>query len=166
MQDEHEFDFESDVAIDLDDLHMEWADHAHRRYRYAVEVSYLKKKVDQAQEQVKIIRSHLIHEAKEMKLSSADLREAYYREHENYIAAREAQIDAEYKLAMAWNALQAMDDRKFALENEVELWKRNYFAPPREHRSVESGKRIEDMERDKKVQKQRETMNRRRRKQD
>ena len=35
-----ELNLEQDVAIDLDDLHNEWAKHAQKRHDYAVEVSY------------------------------------------------------------------------------------------------------------------------------
>jgi len=41
---------------------------------------------------------------------------------------------------MCWNALKAMDDKKFALQDEVKLWINNYFATPREERMTEAGK--------------------------
>ena len=158
-----DLNFEQDVAIDLDDLHNEWARHAQVRYRYAEEVSYLERVCKKAHEKVKTVRSRLIREAKELKLSSADLREAYYREHKDHQEAKDEQINAEYDLSMAWNALNAFDDRKYALQDEVKLWIRNYFATPREERMVEGGKRIEDINRDKTSQKQRAATNQTRR---
>jgi len=159
-----EFNFEEDVAIDLDDLHEEWRSHAQLRHKYASEVSHLETVAKKAHEKVKITRSRLIREAKELKLSSADLREAYYREHKDHITAKNNQTDAEYNLSMAWNAVKSMDDRKVALEKEVSLWKGNYFATPREHRDVEPGKRVIDTGRAEAEAKQREGLNKRVRK--
>ena len=150
---EQKIDFENDIAIDLDDLHEEWRTHAQTRKKYADEVSYLEKKKQKAWELTKVTRSRLIREAKELKLSSADLREAYFRENEEYQKAKEDQIDIEYNLSMAWNALNAFDNRKDALENEVKLWTRSYFAAPTEERMVQGGKRIEDTVIDKTSQK-------------
>ena len=162
-----EFDFDNDVAIDLDDLHMEWAKHAGKRKKYADEISYLDKVVKKSHEKVKVTRSRLIRETKEnpeLKLTSDSLREAYYREHEDHQKARKEQIDAEYELSMAWNALNAMDDRKYALQDEVKLWIRNYFATPREERMTEAGKikLLEQIEGEK-VQTHREKINTNRR---
>ena len=162
-----ELNFQKDVAIDLDCLHEEWQTHAQIRHKYAAEISYLEKVAKQAHEKVKILRSKLIREAKEEKLSSADLREAYYRENKEYQAAKENQIEAEYQLAMGWNALKAFDDRKVALENEVKLWSRNYFATPREERQIEGGKKFIEMHNEaieERAVAQRVELNRRRRK--
>ena len=161
------FNFNEEVAIDLDSLHEEWQTHAQIRRKYAAEISYLEKVAKKAHEKVKITRARLIREAKELKLSSADLREAHYREHKDHQAAKDAQIEAEYQLSMAWNAVNAFDDRKVALENEVKLWTRNYYATPREERMVEGGKKFIDEQnaiREEKVETQRTEINRRRRK--
>lgn len=131
-----EFDFENDVAIDLDNLHTEWKNHAQIRYDYAKEISYLDKVAKKSHEKVKVIRSKLIKEAKENGAGNAQLQEAYYRVHEDHIKAKEEQIDAEYELSMAWNAMNGFDDRKIALENEVKLWTRNYFSSPTEERTI------------------------------
>ena len=157
-----EFNFLEDLNIDLDNLHEEWRAHSSIRYKYASEVSYLDRVVKKAHEHVKVTRSRLIKEAKEAKLSSADLREGYYREHKDHISAKNKQIDAEYELSMAWNALNAFDDRKNALENEVKLWIRNYFSAPTEERQIEPGKGIVAKGRDEASGKARETMNRER----
>ncbi len=154
-----ELNFEEDNAIDLDDLHEEWRSHAGIRKNYADEVTHLEKVKQKAHEKVKVTRSRLIREAKEAKLSSADLREAYYREDKKYQEAKDEQIEAEYELGMAWNALNAFDDRKYALQDEVKLWIKNYFATPREERIVEGGKRIEDLVQGKKVQEHRGSLN-------
>lgn len=137
-----ELNFEQDNAIDLDDLHEEWRKHPGIRKKYADEVSYLEDVMKKAHERLKVVRSRLIKEAKTNGNTSADLREAYYRDHQDHIDAKEENIEAEYNLSMAWNALKAFDDRKIALENEVKLWTNDYWAAPREKRMVESGKGI------------------------
>lgn len=156
------FDLENELHIDLDNLHEEWRTHASIRRKYASEVSHLDRVVKKAHELVKVTRSRLIKEAKELKLTSADLREAYYREHKDHISARNEQIDAEYELSMAWNALQGLDDRKIALENEVKLWIRNYFSSPTEERQIGPGQK--GLGKDEATQSARKTMNKRVRK--
>jgi len=140
-----ELNYEEDIAIDLDSLHEEWRIHASIRFKYASEVSYWEKVVEKTKQRVKVVRSKLIRLCKEenSKFTSQQI-EGFYREHEEHKTAKEEEIEASYNLSMAWNALKAMDDRKFALENEVELWKRDYFSTPSEHRAVEHGKRIMD----------------------
>lgn len=157
-----EFNLMEELNIDLDNLHEEWKIHVSLRYKYAQETAHLDRVVKKAHEHVKVTRSRLIREAKDAKLSSADLREGYYREHEDHISAKNKQIDAEYELSMAWNALNAFDDRKNALENEVKLWIRNYFSSPTEERQIDPGKSISAKGRDEASGKAREIMNRKR----
>ena len=162
-----EFDFEDDLAIDFDNLHIEWAKHAAIRHKYAKEVSHRDKVAKKAHEKVKVVRSILIKEAKtnkELKLTSDSLREAYYREHQDHKDAKDEQIESEYNLSMAWAALNAMDDRKYALQDLVKLWIRNYFATPREERMTDAGKihLLKEIE-GKKTERQREGINKKRR---
>jgi len=156
--------YNEDVAIDLDNLHEEWRTHAQTRKDYADEVSYMEKVVKQAHEHVKVTRSRLIKLAKQDKTLTSDaLRETFYRTHPDHVEAKDDHIDAEYELGMAWNVLKSFDDRKFALENHVKLWSRNYFATPREGREIEPGKRVMDQAKDEVVTKSRTEVNARRR---
>jgi len=164
-----DFDFEKELSIDLDNLHEEWRSHAQIRKKYADEVSHCEKVAKKAHEKVKVVRSRLIKECKSnqalsKRLTSDALREAYYRTHPDHEKAKDDLIQAEYNLGMAWNALKAFDDRKFALENEVKLWSRNYFATPREQREVKPGKRIMDTAKADVTKRGREKVNRKRRK--
>jgi len=163
-----ELNFEEDQAIDLDDLHEEWRMHSSVRYKYAKEVSHWEKVVKKAHEKVKVARSNIIKEIKKdpvlsKALTSDSLREAHYRTHSDHKTAKDEHIAAEWELSMAWNALRAMDDRKFALENEVVLWKNNYFATPTERRDVEPGKRMMETAKDEVVKKGRQKVNAKRR---
>jgi hypothetical protein len=63
---------------------------------------------------------------------------------------------------MAKNALQAFDDRKTALENEVKLWIRDYFSSPTEERQINPGKSISAKVKDESSQNVREHLNRKR----
>jgi len=167
------FNFEEDNSIDLDNLHEEWQQHSQIRKKYADEISYLEKIVKKAEEKIKVTRSQLTKKAMENpkeccnteKTPTAPLIEAYYRTHPDHEAAKNEWIEATYNLSMAWNALKAFDDRKTALENEVILWTRNYFATPREERMVDGGKRIlmmQDRQNDETAQGQRKELNKKR----
>ena len=158
-----ELNFEEDKAIDLDDLHMEWAKQGQKRKKYADEVSYLEDVMKKSHEKVKVIRSKLILEAKKEGYGNATLQEAYYRNHDDHKEAKKEILINEYNLSMAWNALNAINDLKPALENEVALWKGNYFATPREERMVESGKMISKEIAGEKVETHRTEINQRRR---
>ena len=163
-----DFDYEKEVAIDLDNLHEEWRSHAQTRKKYADEVTHLEKVKAKADENVKVTRSRLIKEIKSnpalsRQLTSDALREAHYRTHPDHEKAKDELIEAEYNLGMAWNALRSFDDRKFGLENEVKLWMANYFATPTERRDVEPGKRIMESAKSEIVKKSRKEVNQRRR---
>ncbi|HUW43543.1 MAG TPA: hypothetical protein VMV95_01100 [Bacillota bacterium] len=158
-----DLNFEEDSTIDLDELHIEWAKQPRKRKKYADEVSFLEDSLKKIHQQEKVIRSKLILEAKEKGHSNATLQEAYYRtqnEHENI---KKDKIKLEYDLSMAWNALKTIDDVKHALEYEVKLWTNTYFATPREHRDVESGKIMSKEIAGQKTETQRTEINARRR---
>lgn len=163
MPEENDFDFEDEVAIDLDNLHEEWRTHASIRYKYASEVSHLDRVLRKAGEEIATIKARLIKQCKEenAKVTIQQI-DAFCIENEMYITVREKQLDAEYELNMAKNALKAFDDRKSALENEVKLWIANYFSAPTEERQIEPGKSIVAKGRDEASGKARETMNRKR----
>jgi len=176
-----ELNFERDVAIDLDDLHMEWAHHAHKRRAYADEVAFLEK---QAKQQVKLIdvkraklkeeTGKLVLRIKEsepkMTVQQVDATIAGHAQlkpfEKDLSDAQNAMIDMEYDLNMAKNALKAMDDKKQALENEVVLWSRDYFSTPREKREIMPGKQAQSIKQeiqDEKTQSSRVAVNERRR---
>lgn len=166
MEDDRpELNFSEDAAIDLDNLHIEWANQAQKRKKYADEVAYYEDKLKKIHQREKVCRSRLILEAKDKKLANATLQEAYYRNHEDHQKIKEEKIECEKQLAAAWNALNSINDLKDTLANEVSLWKGNYFATPRELRDVEPGKiKMDDQVRGEKTAESRKAVNRRRRK--
>lgn len=162
----NEFNFENEISIDLDDLHTEWQTHSQVRYKYASEVSFLDRVLKKMNEEIAIVKSTLIKEYKIKNVkATVQQTEAFCISHIEYIQVRDKQIDIEYDLNMAKNALKAFDDRKTALENEVKLWGANYFSAPNEDRTIKAGKSIAgksiaDKGRDKITQNARSTMNR------
>lgn len=163
MPKENDFNFENDIAIDLDDLHTEWRTHSSTRYKYATEVSHLDRVLKKIGEEIATVKARLVRKCKEENAKATVQQiDAFCIENEMYIVVREKQLDAEYELNMAKNALKAFDDRKSALENEVRLWIANYFSAPTEERQIEPGKGITAKGRDEASGKARETMNRKR----
>ncbi len=168
-----ELNYLEDCAINLDDLHNEWALHAQIRGKYADEVAHLERVKEQAHEKLKVVRSQLVRDANkdpekclgEKIKPTAPIVEAYYRNHPDHKKAKDDLINATYDLSMSWNALKRMDDRKIALENEVKLYFGNYFATPREHRDVKAGKIMDKNTGSEKIKNGRQKINERRKRQ-
>ena len=176
-----ELNFSDDVAIDLDDLHMEWATHAHKRKDYADEVAFLARQIKQHIKLIDVKKAQLKKEesritiaikAENPKATVQQIDAALMLSDDEMLKAaqlavsdaEDEKINMEYDLNSAQNALKAMDDKKTAMENEVSLWKGNYFATPRENRDVEPGKiKITDKIKGEKTKASRETVNRKRR---
>lgn len=145
------FDFEDDIQIDLDNLHKEWEMHAQTRYKYSSELAYLDKVVKQQKKLIEVKKtklkeaiSRLIIQIKgldpKMTVQQVDATVAGHEqikpEEQEYSEAQDKLIDLEYNLNMARNAVQAFDDKKTALENEVKLWTKDYFSSPTEERKI------------------------------
>ena len=176
-----ELEFENDVEIDLDNLHEEWRCHAYKRKVYADEVAFLEK---QTKQQVKLIdvkktnvkeaTGKLIIQIKgldpKMTVQQIDATVIGHDDlkptEKELSDAQDKLIKMEYDLNMAKNALKAMDDKKQALENEVVLWKNDYFSTPREKREITPGKQTQGIKQeiqDEKTQSSRTVVNERRR---
>ena len=177
--DRPKFDFENDVAIDLDNLHEEWAKHAQIRKSYADEVAYLemvvkqqKKLIENKSAKLKEVTGKLILEIKKldtkMTVQQVDATVAGHEqiqpEIDDLSDSQDKLIVIEYDLNMAKNALKSIDIKGTSLENEVSLWKGNYFATPREQRDVEPGKiKVTDKIEGQKTEQHREGINRQKR---
>lgn len=177
MPESNEFDFENEVAIDLDNLHEEWRTHASIRHKYAREVAHLDKVCKQQRKLIEVKKTKLKEAISVLVLAIKELNSKFtvqqvdativghteIKEPEKELSDTQNKlINLEYDLNMSKNALQAFDDRKIGLENEVKLWTRNYFSSPTEERQIELGKGIAAKGRDAASGKARETMNRKR----
>ncbi len=145
---DNDFNFENEISIDLDNLHENWQTHSEVRYKYSVEVSHIDRVLKKIGEKIATLRARLIREYKGHNVKTTVQQiDAYCIEHGEHIILRQQQIDTEYNLNMAKNALKAFDDRKSALENEVKLWSSNYFATPKQKEKIEyTPKQIEKTE--------------------
>jgi len=172
-----EFNLEEELSIDLDGLHEEWRTHSQVRYKYATEVAHLdkvikqqRKLVDNKKAKLKEASSKLILKIKEdnpkFTVQQVDATIAGHTDIElqekEYSDVQDELIELEYSLNMAKNAMQAFDDRKTALENEVKLWTRNYFSSPTEERLIGESKSIKAEVNNEASSKIRSTMNRKR----
>lgn len=129
-------EFEENLKINLDELNEDWKGHALKRYKYACEVSHLDKVFKKTGEAIASIKATLITQIKnENPKATVQQIEAFCVLSEEYIEGKNSQIETEFELNMAKNAVRAFDDRKSALENEVKLWGGNYFSSPVEDKA-------------------------------
>jgi hypothetical protein len=132
-------DYEKDIIIDHNALDVEWLQQTELAMRYGKHWAECVTKVQQCEENLKLIRSELVKEAnlhpnkclgKDVKPTAPNV-ESYYRKHEDHIEAKEELIQAQYELNIAEIAKKEISiTRKAALENLVKLHGMNYFAGP------------------------------------
>lgn len=134
---ENELNYEEEIEIDPQALDVEWLDQPRRFLKYSRHEAETKRKLALAHENLKVIRSQLIKEAQEvLAKATAPTIEAYYRDHQKHIEAKQQFIDAEYEANIASSAVFAFQQRKMALENLVRLGGMDYFARPTEPRDL------------------------------
>ena len=170
-------DFEKDIDINLDNLHEEWRSHAQTRYRYSKEIAHLDKVCKQQRKLIEVKKTKLKEATSTLILAIKELTpkmtvqqvdatvvgHEQIKDPEKELSDEQNKlINIEYDLNMAKNVLQAFDDRRAALENEVKLWTRNYFSSPTEERQIDPDKSIAAQSKDKVTQKARTEMNKRR----
>lgn len=134
-------EYHEDLSIDPGKLDEEWLEQAHLYMHYAGQLAHAKMALHRAKENVKTTRSKLILEAKSEaapagKNPTAQVVEAYYRTHEDYMNAKAEEIEAEFDVNVLEAGVFAMHQRKTALENEVRLCMGEYFAGPVEPRDL------------------------------
>jgi hypothetical protein len=137
-------DYKMDVQIDETALDVEWFEQSSLAMRYGTHYAFCKRKLIEAEEKVKFVRSQLTQRAnkfpmkccKKDKPTGPDI-EAYYRTHEDHIAAKDAWIAAQYECDIAEIAKNEISfTRKSALENLVKLYLGGYFAGPSVPRNI------------------------------
>lgn len=137
-------DYELDLEIDEDALDVEWLNQPMLAMKWGAHWAHCQRKVQKAEEKVKLVRSELIAEAYEdpsgtmgVDKATAQSVEAYYRNHDDHKEAKEELIQAHYDLDVAEIAKKEICiSRKDALKNLVELLKINYFESPLEPRDL------------------------------
>lgn len=126
-----ELNYEEDTSTDLYNLHKEWLRQSSLMMQYGKEAALAKKKMQNAHERVKVIRSSLVKSIKKLKpnLTGPQI-EAYYRTHPRHKKAKKKHIDAEYNYNMILAAVDALRHKKAGLEDLVRLHGQQYFSDP------------------------------------
>jgi len=129
-------DYEKDVNIDPNSLDVEWLEQPNLMLKYGRIAAQTKLDMDKAKEKLEVVKAELdkdirlnpekydIAKLTESVVASTILLQPEYKE------ASEAYIEATYEFNMARYAVQAISDRKDALENLVKLHGMQYFAGP------------------------------------
>lgn len=159
-----EFDYESDLAIDPNFLDAEFLNHSQTFMKYAKESAKANKAAKLAEQNVKVIRSELIEEAKRKgQDKNAATLEAYYRNDDRHKKAKADWIEATFYADLIQNAVFAFQARKLALENLVRLHGQEYFSRPQEPRDLpESVKALAEIKKSSSQNKIKDRMNGRR----
>ena len=145
-------DYEEDMLIDESALDVELLNQPSLAMEYGREWARCQRELHNAIEAVKLIRSELIFKAntKPEKYLGKGVKptgpivEAFYRQHEDHIEAKEALAEAQYEANIAEIAKKEVSiTRRNSLEQLITLHGQNYFAGPSVPRdlSIESAKK-------------------------
>lgn len=123
--------------IDENELDREWIEQPKMYYRYAVRLADARRTHDQRKTEVDIAYAEAALRIRNNpgkydleKITDASVKEAIIRDDE-YQSALEALNNARHEMDVLDAAVKALDHRKRALENLVELHGQNYFSTPR-----------------------------------
>lgn len=132
-------DYEKEMEIDCEALEIEWLDQTALAFKYGKHWADCQKKLELAQENIKLIRSDLIKEANEEPnkhlgegiKATGVIVEAYYRNHQRHKDAKTKIIALQFEANVADIAKSEISfTRKAALEHLVTLHGQQYFAGP------------------------------------
>lgn len=141
-------DYDRDKLIDLNNLHYEWMRQVQLAKDYEEEVVQAKKRMDDLEEAIKVEEALAGERARE-RLSTAGkftvdmVRDAVLLDKALQVK-KEQHRQAILELGLCRAASKSIDTKKSALEGIVELWKREYWGTPFEHRDYQEweGKRF------------------------
>lgn len=132
-------DFKLDNKIDEDALDVELLNQSELAFKYGKYWAECQRIVQQAEENIKLIRAQLIKEVNEdpenclgsgIKPTGSNV-ESYYRNHDKHIKAKEDWVNACYELNIAEIAKKEISvTRKSCLNSLVELVKCQYIMTP------------------------------------
>ena len=153
------FDYASDVNIDPESLDTEWIEQPTKLWKYAKIAATKRKEADLAKEKIEYVKAEIdkkirtnpdkygIERVTEPAVERAIVLSTEFKE------ASQEYIDAKFEMEVARAAVQAIEQRKDALENLVNLHRQQYFAGPSVPRdlSYEWQKRNKDKNNDEKI---------------
>ena len=132
-------DFQADLAINPDELDIAALEQSNLAMKYSREAAHYDRLAKKANEKVKTLRSQLVKEAnadpdgclgKGNKATAGNV-EAYYRDHPDYIKAKNAMIDAEYQRDLVKAAADHVAfQRSKMIQVLSSLLNAEYFAAP------------------------------------
>lgn len=160
------FDYEQDLGIDPNELDEEVLKQPIFYFQYAEELANAQKARDKAKERLDVTRAEIDTDIRTNsdKYDIAKITEAVVTNtillQDDYQQMIEDLSDKNYEVNILQAAVRAFDHRKKALENLVQLHIASYFAGPKEPRNLPPGKRMADRIQEKASQKQREAINR------
>lgn len=141
----------AEFGIDPDRLDQEWLGHSELVYQYALKLADAKKKLNEAKDTVKVVEAevardvrlhpsrHHVDKVTEQTVKHAVQLSAQYQD------ASEEEIVAQHEADVLQAACNALEHKKRALENLVQLWAMSYFAEPKapaeDRESLRSGRR-------------------------
>ncbi len=129
--------YEEDLRIDENALDIEWLGQAQLMMKYTEIQASNRREVDRLKEKLNLVKAELdrdIRKDPEKFKITVKITEAVVTgcilEQKKYKKAMSASIDAQYEYQMAGGAVQAVEQRKQALENLSRLLGLQYFAGP------------------------------------
>lgn len=128
----------ADLKIDSDSLDVEWVLHPQMFMKWAMKAAQAEKEVRYFKEALKIADALIdkeIRMSEGIKITDSFIKAEIERDNRHKTAVGDLNT-ALYNLDILTFAVQAMNHKKAALENEVKLWQGSYFAGPREERNL------------------------------
>lgn len=145
------------LDIDLENLEKEWSQQPRLCNKWNRRLADARLELDRADSELDVVRAELDlmvrakpkrYRIPEGKITEAAVKAAILNATE-YQKALAAKQQAKHKVDLLVAACKAIDHRKTALENEVDLWIADYFSTPRAR--SELSREVVDKIRDKKV---------------
>jgi hypothetical protein len=139
--------YENDIRIDTDALDIEWTDQAMLFMKYAKNAAQCRMDLDRAKEKLDLVKAELdksirnkpdkygIEKITETVVTNTIIAQDGFKE------ANDEYLDAKYNADIAQSAVNAMNQRKEALENLVKLHGMQYFAGPKMPRNLSDERR-------------------------
>lgn len=147
--------YEQDINISEHDLDVEWLEQPRLMIKYGENAARAKREADHAKEAVEVKKAELDRDirADPEKYGISKITETVVQNtislQDEYQEAMTKYINAKHEFDMARYAVQAMQDRKEALENLVKLHGQMYFAGPSAPRDLSNERQKREAEREK-----------------
>jgi len=132
-----------DMSIQPDELDMEWLDQPKLMVKYSAKLAEAKERRDLMKEEIDLIRAELDRDIREdpekfgmVKLTETAVSNCILTM-DDYKDAQEQLRRSNYDVNVLQGVVQAIEQRKSALENMVRLLNQNYFAGPSVPRNLQ-----------------------------